>query len=108
VGKNVFFNIPFKSSSVAGEVWNQTLANFLPTCVSNIATFKKNTYDPNIAIFLLFSSCCKTVGENMFFNIPLESSSMAGEVERNSRQFFPNKRKNGPSVAIFIVLLQKW
>ena len=79
-GKNMFFNIPFKSSSVAGEVWNQTLANFLPTFVSNIATFKKKTLMTQTLQFFSFSAVVAKLGKNMFFNIPFKSSSVAGEV----------------------------
>ena len=102
VGKNMLFNIPFKSSSVAGEVLNQILANFLPTFVSNIATFKKKALMTQTLHFFVFSSCCKTVGKNMSFNIPFKSSSVAGEVwnlwNLNSRQLFCQYQRHCKSV----------
>ena len=68
-GKTGFFNILFKSSSMAGEVWNQTLAIFLPTFVSNIATFKKSAYDPSIAFFP-FQQSLQNRRKNRFFQHP--------------------------------------
>ena len=52
-----------------------------PIFCQHLPSKGKNAYDPSIAFFLVCSSCCKTVGKKrMFFNIRLESSSMAGEV----------------------------
>ena len=63
---------------------------FLPTFVSNIATFKKSAYDPNIAFFP-FQRLLQNSGKNRCFNIPFKSSSMAGEVRNETlANFFAN------------------
>ena len=85
-----FFNILFKSGSVAGEVKNQTLAFFPNICQQHGNFWEKNAYDPNI-VFFLSGSCCKPLGKNMFFHIPFKSSSVAGEVWNQAlTHFFAN------------------
>ena len=44
-------------------------------------------YEPNVATFLLVSSCGKTLGKKSFLNIPFKSASLATSQIRTRNLF---------------------
>jgi len=72
VGKTGVSTSPSKVAAWQVKYGTKLSPIFLPTCVSNIATFKKSTYDDPSIAFFPFQQLLQNRRKNRFFQHPFQ------------------------------------